>query len=171
MPRLVRIPDAVVNQPTHESEALAMDSQPKITDHFRPNTEEVAKKKQGRRAKKRAAVTAKKSITICEVRPRNKEQRRAAKGLQLSKPPPESLLPDSPAGRVKKRHAHKAVSKAKWKITSSTTAKKRKNWSKDPALTKAVKIYWSSRAVGKPQTVNQIARDAGIPPGTLGKNK
>ena len=136
MPRLVRIPDAFVNEPANESEALSKDSQPKITDHFRPNTEEVVKKKRGRRTKKRAAVAAKNPIIICEVRPRNKEQRRAAKGLQSLKPPPESLLPDSPAGRVKKRHAHKAVSKAKCyssltssqkKITSSTTAKKRKN--------------------------------------------
>jgi hypothetical protein len=133
MPRLVCIPDAVVNQLANESEALSKDSQPKITDHFRPNTEEVAKKKQGRQAKKRAALAAKNPITICEVRPRNKEQRRVAKGLQSLKPPPESLLPDSPAGRVKKKHAHKAVSKAKCyssltssqkKITSSTTAKK-----------------------------------------------
>jgi hypothetical protein len=168
MPRLVRIPEAVVKAPAHKSEALATDLQPKITDHFRPNTEEVAKKKRGRRAKKRAAVTAKKSITISEVRPRNKEQRKAAKALHLSKPPPESLLPDSPAGRVKKRHAHKAVSKAKWKITHATTNKKRKNWSKDPALAEAVKLYWSSRADGKPRTVQQIAREAGIPPGTLG---
>jgi hypothetical protein len=98
-------------------------------------------------------------------------------GLQSLKPPLESLLPDSPAGRVKKRHVHKVASKAKIyssssfskkKITSSTTAKKRKNWSNEPALTEAVKLYWSTRKDEKPQTVKQIARDAGISPGTLG---
>ena len=37
-----------------------------------------------------------------------------------------------------------------------------------PALAKVVKLYWSTREDEKPWTVKQIARDAGIPPGTLG---
>ena len=147
----------------------------KITDHFARNVNEVAKKKRGRRAKIRSSVTANKPIIICESRPRTKAQRRAAKGRVLSKSPP----PDSPAGRVKKRHAHKRASTAKSYSSWTTSQKKcssskstpttRKNWSKDPALSEAVKMYWITRDQDKPPSQRDIARDFGIPPGTFGK--
>jgi hypothetical protein len=88
------------------------------------------------------------------------------------------LLPDSPAGRVKKRHAHKHASTAKNYSLLTTTQKKcfssksssrtRKNWSKDPALSTAVKLYWSTRDQDKPPSQQDIARDFGIPQGTFG---
>jgi hypothetical protein len=96
---------------------------------------EVVKKKRGRRAKMRVSLTAEKPIIIREACPRNKAQRRAAKGRVLSKSPPESLLPDSPAGRVKKRHAHKHTSTAK-SYSSLTTTQKKCSSSKSSSTTR-----------------------------------